>query len=376
MDICDFEIVKQKVMIDYNHLQNIISMVFRKMDFSEIDADDAAKVLVRAELRNIKTHGVVRLGEYYELWKKGRLNPKPDIKILHETPSTALVDADKGLGLVVGQMAMKTAIKKAETAGTGWVAVRNSFHFGIAGFFAMLALEKDMIGISMTNANPLVAPTFSKKPLLGTNPIAIAIPALKHPPFVADFATSPISRGKLDRLHENGLTLPDLIVQDSDGNSTNQADILTKNGSILPLGGDYEHSSHKGYIMSALVDIFSAVFSGANFGPTVIPTLQYLPENQKRPDKGIGHFFGAIRTDAFQTSEDFKKQMDEWIETFKSAIPVEGREKVIIPGEPEREAEQINKERGIKLSVSSLKTLNFVLCELKIEKDIYQNILK
>src|SRR5688500_918479 len=174
----------------YQQLFNFTTGVFQHIGCSEEQAALAAKVLLSADLRGIDSHGVARLSGYIRLWEAGRINPVPDIRNVHETPSTAVVDGDGGLGLVVAPFAMQVAISKAKNAGTGWVSVRHSNHFGIAGYHAMMALEYDMIGMAMTNASPLVAPTFATERMLGTNPIAVAIPAATQPPFVADFATT------------------------------------------------------------------------------------------------------------------------------------------------------------------------------------------
>ena len=305
------------------------------------DARQISNILLRADLRGIKTHGLMRLPEYHRLRKLDKINVKPVIRILHQTPSTALLDADKALGMVAGTRAMTMAIEKARRVGTGWAGVRNSNHYGIAGAYAMMALDENMIGIAMTNANPLVAPTYSLKPLLGTNPIAVAIPAGEQPPFIADFATSPIARGKLDVMHNQGESAPEGVLQDEQGQPTNEADILTRNGSIKTLGGEKETGGHKGFCMSALVDILSAVLPGANFGPTVTPTLGYLGgERKDEEDKGIGHFFGAMRVDAFQTEKEFKQQMDHWIKVMRESEPAIGQERIVIPGDPEREHEE------------------------------------
>jgi LDH2 family malate/lactate/ureidoglycolate dehydrogenase len=255
---------------------------------------------------------------------------------------------------------MNLAIKKAKIAGTGWVAVRNSYHFGIAGYYAMKALEHDMIGIAMTNANPLVAPTFSKHGMLGTNPIAVAIPAGEEPPFVADFATSSVSRGKVDIYESEGKNTPAGLLQDRQGNPTTDSSILRNGGALQTLGGNVAHGGHKGFCLTSIVDIFSAVFSGANFGPTVVPTLDYVKDKAGANDRGIGHFFGAMRIDAFQTADEFKAGMDEWIRTFRKAEPVAGRERVIIPGDPERESEAKKRKEGIALSKKSLEGLKKV----------------
>lgn len=332
--------------IPIEQLRQIGHQIFRHIGLNKKNTTLAVDVLIQAELRGISTHGFVRLGEYVPLWEQKRINPNAVFKIEHETLSTALLDADFGFGLLSGPFAMEIAIAKAKQVGTGWVAVKRSHHFGIAGYHAMLALKHNMIGISMTNANPLVAPTFSKEAMLGTNPLAIAIPAATHPPFVADFATAPISRGKLDFLHDNGQQSPENLIQDKEGNLTTLSNILSNGGAIRTLGGTYESASHKGYCLSAMVDILSAVLPGANFGPFVVPTLSYLPDTTKQENNGIGHFFGAIAIDAFQPADAFKKRMDDWIESMQNAKPIDGHERVLIPGEPERLLEEKHLKQG------------------------------
>lgn len=326
---------------NYTKVREKTELLFEKMGCSTDDARTISEILLRADLRGIKTHGLVRLSEYCRLVRLGKIIPGASPEVAHSSPSTAVLDAGKGFGMVAGKKAMELAIEKAEVAGTGWVGVRNSNHFGIAGAYALMAVQKDMIGITMTNANPLVAPTFSREPLLGTNPMAYAVPAGKYPPFVADFATAPVARGKLDFWHLLGQPSPEGLLQDEQGLPTVEANILTRKGSIRTLGGDVETGGHKGFCLSAVVDIFSAVLPGANFGPTVIPTLGYLSgDNQSEEDKGIGHFFGAMRVDAFQEKDAFLSQMDHWIEEFRKAEPIAGKERIVIPGDPERELEE------------------------------------
>jgi LDH2 family malate/lactate/ureidoglycolate dehydrogenase len=289
---------------------------------------------------------------------------------MHESPSTAVIDGDNAVGMVAARKSMLLAIEKAKTAGTGWVATRNSNHFGIAGFYSMMALKHDMIGICLTNANPLVAPTFSVSRMMGTNPIAVAIPALKQPPFVADFATTPIARGKLAVAEKKGEKVASGLVQDKAGNPSDDPAILKAGGSMLTLGGDRVHGSHKGYCLSAIVDIFSAVFSGANFGPFVPPSVAYLPVLENKVGDGTGHFFGAIRIDAFQTPEEFKSKMDKWILTFRSAKPAGGQERVLIPGDPEREAEERIMKEGICIFPAIEKDLVSIAQEMGIDFEV------
>lgn len=334
---------------DFFQLKQFVISVFTAIGCSDADAELAADVLVSADARGIDSHGVARLAGYVRLFDHGRLNTKPNIKILHESPSTALLDGDRGLGLVVAPKAMEIACEKAAIAGTGWVAVQNSNHFGIAGYHAMKAVPQQMIGWAMTHAAPLVTPTFSKEKLLGTNPIAVAIPAKEEPAFLADFASTAVAYGKLEILQRKGLDTPDGWVQDKDGNPCNDAFAIKNGGALLPLGGDREHGSHKGYGLGAVVDILSGVLSGANFGPWVPPfaTAGFMQAGET-VGNGTGHFLGAMRVDAFRPTEDFLQDMDTWIRRFRSAEAVEGKQ-VLIPGDPERLLEIERKRDGIPL---------------------------
>lgn len=341
----------------YQKLQQFTEEVFLKTGCSPSDAALAASVLIAADLRGVDSHGVARLIGYVRLWEKQRINTTPNIKVVHETPSTAVIDADAALGLVAAPKAMEIAIEKANNAGTGWVAVRNSNHFGIAGYHAMLALPHDMIGMAMTNASPLVAPTFSAERLLGTNPIALAIPTGEEPPFVADFATTTVPNGKLEILQRKQEKAPFGWIQDQAGHPTQDPAALSQGGALLPLGGDRDNGSHKGYILGAWVDIFSAILSGANYGPWVPPFVSFLPVADQLVGKGIGHFLGAMRVDAFRPAHEFKHHMDSWIQRFRAAKTVQGQENVLIPGDPERNMEAHRKEEGIPLLEPVVKDL-------------------
>lgn len=347
-------------LIDLERIRQFTVGIFREIGCPEEQAQSAANTLLSADLRGIDSHGVARLSGYVRLWEAGRVNAVPRIQIVHETPSTAVVDGDGALGLVAGPVAMEIAIRKAETVGTGWVSVRNSNHFGIAACHAMAALQKDMIGMVMTNASALVAPTFSKERMLGTNPICVAVPAGEEPDFIADMATTTAANGKLEILQRNGKDAPLGWIQDKDGSPTQDAHALKNGGSLLPLGGDREHGSHKGYALGAIVDIFSGVLSGANFGPWVPPFPAYVPMPEGQPGVGIGHFFGAMRIDAFREKDAFKKDMDLWIRRFRSAVPIDASQPVIIPGDPERETESVRRKQGIPLHDSVWKDLQFL----------------
>jgi len=342
-------------------LKSFCEKVFLKCGMNADDASEASEVLISADLRGIDSHGVARLPGYVRLWEKGRANMNPQIKITHQTPSTATVDADGGLGLISGGFAMNIAIEKAKIAGTGWVAVNNSNHFGIAAYHAMKALEHDMIGISMTNASPLVAPTFSKQRMLGTNPVCFVIPAGKYSPVVVDMATSAASNGKLEIAQRKDTSLPLNWVQDKEGNPSTDHSELQKGGSLLPLGG------YKGYALSSVVDIFCSVLSGANYGPWVPPFVSFLNPLENLPGKGIGHFFGAMRIDAFRPADEFKQNMDKWIEAFKNSERIDSNIPVLIPGEPEMIAQKNRELDGIPLNNKVLSDLIELASKLGLE---------
>ncbi|WP_242926714.1 Ldh family oxidoreductase [Pontibacter vulgaris] len=336
-------------MYPYRQLFDFTQEIFLRMGCPPEDAKLAAEVLLEADLRGVDSHGVARLSGYVRLWEAGRINIKPKIRIVHETPSTATVDGDAGLGLVIAPRAMDIAIEKANNVGTGWVSVKNSNHFGIAGYHAMEALSSDMIGIAMTNASPLVAPTHSIDRMLGTNPIAVAIPTKDQPPFVADFATASAANGKLEILQRKEKKAPLGWIQTADGEDTDNANELKIGGALLPLGSDLTHGSHKGYALGAIVDIFSAVLSGANYGPWVPPFVSFLPVADNLPGEGIGHFLGAMRIDAFRPADEFKSHMDNWINSFRHAKVKKNEKAVLIPGDPEREMTEKRLKKGIPL---------------------------
>jgi len=353
--------------IAVNDLMVFVISVFKQMGCTEVDSKLAAEVLLKSDLRGIDSHGVARLSGYIRLWEKGRINTKPNIKVLRDKTSTATLDGDAGLGLVVAPRAMEMAIEKAKTCGSGWVAVSNSNHFGIAGYHAMKALAYNMIGHAMTNASPLVAPTFSKERMLGTNPICYAIPAGKCGPVVIDMATSAAANGKLEISQRKNQSLPLGWIQTDDGIETRNPHGLKEGGSLLPLGSNRMMGSHKGYGLSAMVDIISGVLSGANFGPWVPPFVSFLEVQPNLPGKGLGHFLGAMEIDGFCDVEDFKSRMDRWIERFKISIPIDAANPVIIPGEPEAEFEKERIISGIPLIIDVVNDLKKVAIHFNLD---------
>jgi L-2-hydroxycarboxylate dehydrogenase (NAD+) len=259
-------------------LKSFCVRVFRRMGVPPEDAGITADVLVTADLRGIASHGVARLRRYVEGLGKCMMLPRPDVQVMRETPTTALIDAGAGLGQPVSYRAMQRAIQMAQEMGSGFVTVRNSNHYGIAGYYAMMALEHNCIGISMTNADVLVVPTFGRNALLGTNAMAVAAPAGKERPFVLDMATSTVPRGKLEVYDRLEKPMPLGWATDEHGRATSGAHQVLENlkkrtgGGLLPLGGEGELlSGHKGYGLALLVDILCAVLSGAAYADLVYP---------------------------------------------------------------------------------------------------------
>jgi LDH2 family malate/lactate/ureidoglycolate dehydrogenase len=337
------------VLIQREKLQSWVEQVFIHHGFSVENALLSADVLMAADLRGIDSHGVARLSGYLRLIERKRINPEPLMKIVHETPSTATLDADEGIGLVSAPAAMDIAIEKAKNVGSGWVAIQNSNHFGIAAYHAMKALPHDMIGFAVTNASPLVTPALGAERMLGTNPICIAVPALNEPPFVLDMATSAASNGKLEIAERAGNSIPSGWLTTKDGSDSISPSELRNGGMLLTLGSDMDHGSYKGFGLAAAVDILSGVLSGANYGPWVPPFVSFLDPLDNLPGKGIGHFVGAWRIDGFRPAEEFKKHMDQWIQRFKATKPLQSDNPVQIPGDKERNSQTERVHRGIPL---------------------------
>ncbi|MBC7426820.1 MAG: Ldh family oxidoreductase [Bacteroidia bacterium] len=352
--------------LSQNDLRQFTENILKAIGCSHEDALLAADVLICADLRGIDSHGVARLSGYVRLWKAGRINTKPNVRLVRDKYSTGTVDGDAGLGLVIAPKAMEIAIDKAKSHGSGWIAVQNSNHFGIGAYHAMMALQHDMIGMSMTNASPLVAPLNSKERMLGTNPICYAVPALNEEAFILDMATSAAANGKLEIAERNGQSVPLGWLQNNEGNDTSNPKDLKGGGYLLPLGSDKDHGAHKGYGLGAIVDILSGVLGGANYGPWVPPFVSFLPVKSDLPGKGLGHFLGAMQIDGFEDPEVFKKRMDHWINRFKNAEPAEGK-KVIIHGEPEAALYKTRLTDGIPLVIPVVKDLIALAEELKAD---------
>ena len=330
-------------------LREFSTRVFLHFGCPKEDAAQAADVLACADLRGVDSHGVARLHTYFDMLTLGRINPQPQIKLLHSTLSTANVDGDNGLGLVVGPRANAIAMEMAEKSGSGWVSVQNTNHFGLAGYYVLKAVARHMIGWAMTNSTKLVAPLWGAERMLGTNPIAIAFPGKKEPPIVIDMATSAVAYGKIEMARRSVSSIPSGWVVDSQGRATTNPEDMVEGGALLPLGSDREHGGHKGYCLGIMVDMLSCVLSGANWGPFAPPFALRQEIPQRSVGKGIGHFFGAMRIDGFIDPDVFRTQVDEYIRVFRATKPAPGTNGPLIPGDPERQAEQLRREKGVPL---------------------------
>ena len=332
-----------------SHLKEFTIKVFIHFGVPKQDAELAAEVLSLSDLRGIDSHGVARLHTYFDMLTLGKINPKPNISIVRERKSVCTVDGDNGLGLVVGPKANEIAMDKADEHGSGWVSVCNTNHYGIASYYSLKALERDMLGWSMTNTTKLVAPLWGAERMLGTNPISIAFPGKKNLPIVIDLATSAAAYGKIEIAKRKGLPVPKGWIINNMGEMTTDPNDMINGGALLPLGSERDLGGHKGYALSAMVDILTSVLSGANWGPFAPPFALRQEIPSRSVGKGIGHFFGAMQIDGFMEVDEFKKRIDEWIEVFRNTKPANGQKAVLIPGDPEHEEEAIRRKDGIPL---------------------------
>jgi L-2-hydroxycarboxylate dehydrogenase (NAD+) len=356
--------------IEPSALRAFVANLLRQVNVPDGEAEITADVLVAADLRGIDSHGVARTRRYVQGLRDGVMKARPDIRVVHQTAVTALVDGDGGLGQVVGVKAMNLAVEKAMQSGAGFVAVRNSNHYGIAGYYSMMALERDLIGISMTNSAPLVVPTFGKDAVLGTNPLSVAVPTGRERPVVLDMATSVVTRGKLEESERHGEPLLKGWATDSSGLDTTKPDEVLRNlkerlgGGILPLGGAGEElGGHKGYGLALLVDILCGVLSGAGYAGSV-----YARDESGHPlPANIGHFFGALRIDAFRPLAGLRDSMDDLIRILRNSAKAEGQDRIFIHGEKEWEAADERKRLGIPLHPKVVRDLRALAEELGVE---------
>jgi L-2-hydroxycarboxylate dehydrogenase (NAD+) len=341
-------------------LREFATRIFVHFGVPKEDAAQAADVLASADLRGIDSHGVARLYSYYGMLSEGHINPRAKISIVRSTMTTATIDGDNGLGLVVGPQANRIALDMAGKAGSGWVSVCNTNHFGIAGYYVLQALERDLIGWAMTNSTALVAPLWGAQRMLGTNPIAIAFPGKEEPPIVIDMATCAVAYGKIEIARRKGEPIPVGWGIDKNGNNTTNPDDTVNGGCLLPLGSDRERGGHKGYALAMMVDVLCGVLSGANWGPFAPPFALRQEIPTRSVGQGIGHYFGAMRIDGFIDPDDFKRQIDDYVRVFRASKPAPGTNGPLIPGDPEREAERERRKSGIPLLMPVVEDLRAI----------------
>lgn len=331
---------------DWQKLEEFCSAIFVKAGVSQEDAKVIADSLIQADLRGVESHGVVRTSIYLERIEKKMINPNSEIKIESDNAATALVNGQNNFGSVVGSFALDVAIKKAKKSGAGIVGVKGSNHFGTGAYYALKAIKQNMILLVMSNASQTMPPTGGIRPFIGTNPLAVGIPAGEENSFLLDMATSVVARGKIIVASQKDERIPEGWAIDKKGNPTTDAQEAL-DGSVLPMGGP------KGYAISMFIDILSGVLTGAGFGKYV----NNMYENWEDP-QNVGHFFLVIDINQFMPLEDFKKRMDLYIREIKAEPKAEGISEIFIPGEIEHRRSNEHKKNGIVLSPKVVEELN------------------
>jgi len=359
---------QNEIFIPVDRLREFVEAVFVRLGVRPDDAWVVADNLVAADLRGIHSHGVARLERYVKGLKDGLIKPVAPCSVLFETAATATLDARDGLGQPAAKYAMEMAIRKASESGAGFVAVRNSNHYGIAGYYAMMALSHDMIGISLTNSAPLVVPTFGREIIVGTNPIAVAAPAAEgERPFVLDMATSTVPRGKVEVYNRKEKTMPAGWASDETGKSTGDArrvlDNLVKRrgGGLLPLGGEGETwGGHKGYGMALLIDVLTGVLAGGAFGAHV---YEDGPDGKPKP-ANVCHLLGAFDLKGFGDPQAFRKSLAQYANELRSSAKADGEERIFVHGEREFEMTERYEKSGVPIHPKSVGSMRFIAGEL------------
>ncbi len=355
--------------IPVNVIENFIRDTFTALGVPEEEARICADVLITADLRGIESHGVGRLKYYYDRIERGQHHTTTEIEIVKETETTALVDGHHGMGHVIAYRSMRMAMDKAKRYGLGAVTVRNGTHFGIAGYYSLMAAREGMMGLTVTNARPAIAPTFSTEPMLGTNPIAFAAPSDGPYPFCFDGATSIIQRGKVEVLARAEKPIPAGCVIDAQGEPLTDplqalADFGKAQAALLPLGGAGEElAGYKGYDLATMVEILSASLCAGVFMKDL---LGFAPDGSIRPYM-LGHFFLAIDIEHFIPPEVSRFITGQIMRTLQAARKAPGAERIYVAGEKEYENEQRIREEGIPVNANLRQELEFVRDELGID---------
>nr|WP_288786803.1 Ldh family oxidoreductase [uncultured Blautia sp.] len=352
----------------YDTLNHFCRDVFKAFGFSEEEGSIIKDVLLTADLYGIESHGMQRMVRYHKGIEKGTIHPQAKPEVVFETPISAVIDGHNGMGQLISHFAMEKAIEKAKTTGVGIVSVRNSNHFGIAGYYANMACHEGLLGMACTNSEAIMVPTFGRKAMLGSNPIAVAMPADPYP-FFFDCSTTVVTRGKLEMYNKMGKPLPDGWALDKNGHASNNApDVLAnivakKGGGIMPLGGNEEVSgSHKGYGYGMLCELFSSILS---MGVTSDKCCTF-------PDKtGICHGFMAINPAAFGDPDAIRKHFSEYLEALRESPKADGQDRIYTHGEKEVAAEKDRKENGIPVNDNTMVELADLCSYLKLDFGAY-----
>lgn len=331
--------------IPVQQLRERVEYLLINRGFAPENALPIAESLVLAEMRGVASHGLIRLPIYLERVRLGSVKPQARPVLLADYPALALLDAQDGHGIPSGLKAMELAIEKAQKVGLAAVGVRRSSHFGLAWYFVRSAVDKGLIGVALSNADALVAPWGARGRFLGTNPLAVGIPAMEEPPIALDMATSEAAHGKILLAKSSGKTIPRNWALDAEGRPTDDPDRALA-GALLPFGGP------KGSAISLLIDVLCGPLVGALIGPEIAP-LYTEPE---RP-QGLGHFFMALNPAVFGDAEQFRKQIDAYIRRVRALPPAENVDRVLLPGEREWHLEQKALQEGVQLSPEAAKAV-------------------
>jgi L-2-hydroxycarboxylate dehydrogenase (NAD+) len=354
-------------------LEEFVVAVFVHYGAPKHEAEIIASNLVRADLRGIASHGVARLGRYISGIKAGYIRPGIEFGVEEPVPAIGVIDARNGVGQVVSDKAMQMAIDKAKVNGVGLVTVKNSNHYGIAGYWVQKALEHKMLGISMTNAGPLVIPTHGSRALLGTNPIALGVPTASGSPILIDFATSVVPRGKLEVYDRNRKQMPVGWTVDDKGYDCQNPGLVLKNlldrvgGGILPLGGrGEEFGGHKGFCLAIMVDLLCGVLSGSAYGHDVHNLKREVPAGEIAAPR-VGHFFMVLDIEKFMPLAEFEARAQGFVDMVRSNPKALDQEQVFLPGEKEEERTRLHTTHGIPLSTVVYNTLRKIAADIGLE---------
>lgn len=358
------------VWVDFDLLENFMTDAFVAIGIPKEDAEVCAEVLITSDKRGIDSHGIGRFKRIYiDRIKDGILNTKTNFEVVKDGPTTAVVDGHNGMGHVIGKKSMQMAIDKAKEYGLGMVAVRNTTHYGIAGYYSLMAIENGMIGFTGTNARPSIAPTFGIENMLGTNPLTIGFPTDEDFPFVLDCATSVTQRGKIESYSRMGKDLPEGWVIGDDGKSKTDStqvlkDLVAGTAALAPLGGIGEQNGgYKGYGYATAVEVLSAALQNGSY---LKDLLGFDRDGNKIPYP-LGHFFLAINIDAFLGLDTFKSVAGDIMRKLRNSETMPGAEKIYTAGEKEHEAWLYRKNRGAKVDSKLQKELVEVRDEFELD---------